>query len=398
MNNRSALLETLVREGDGYVIEARRALHAIPELAFAEHGTAAYIAGALRAMGYAPVTGMAGTGVTARLSFDGPDKEPGPTLMLRADMDALPVTEQTGLAFASTHRGYMHACGHDGHMAMLLGAAKALKALHGSPAAAGLSGSVLFVFQPAEESVGGAQPLVDEGLLDGVDQCLAIHIWPDLAEGGIGLKEGPLMAAMDRFEVRFTATGGHGGQPHLCTDALDAAARLACALNQIRRRVDPLKPAVLTVGCIRAGETYNVIPAEALLKGSVRCFDESVRNTWVDRIHAEAKGVCLATGAEYELRFLRGHGAVINDPVVTEGVRRAALRFAAPARVMPAAMTMGGEDFSVYQQYVPGCLIFLGSGTEGSKPLHNPGFCFNEAILGDGVRLFCEYASEYLAV
>ena len=394
MNDRSTLLETLVREQGDFIVASRRALHAIPELAFAEHKTAAHIAGALRAMGYAPVTGLAGTGVTARLDFGGQ----GPTLLLRADMDALPVGEETGLPFASTHEGRMHACGHDGHMAMLLGTAKTLKALHASPAAAGLAGSVLFVFQPAEEAVGGARPLVDAGVLDGVDQCLAIHIWPDLPEGCIGLKDGPLMASMDRFEVHISAAGGHGAQPHLCANALDAAAKLACALNRIVSRVDPLKAAVLSVGCIRAGDTYNVIPATALLKGSARCFDEDVRNSWQDRIHTEAKAVCLAAGADYELRFLRGHGPVINDPAVTEGVRRAALRFAGPSRVLPAPMTLAGEDFSDYLEQVPGCMIFLGAGADGSRPLHNPAFCFNEAILSDGVRLFCEYAADYLAV
>ena len=393
MSKQSSPLERLAREQGEYAAAMRRALHRIPELAFAEHKTAGVIASALREMGYAPVTGLAGTGVTARLDFGGQ----GPTLMLRADMDALPVTEETGLPFASEHEGRMHACGHDGHMAMLLGAAKALKALQGSTAATGLSGSVLFVFQPAEEAMGGAGPMVDEGLLDGVDQCLAIHIWPDLPEGCVGVKEGPLMAAMDRFEIHITASGGHGAQPHLCTDALDTAARLACALNQLRRRVDPLQPAVLTVGCIQAGDTYNVIPAKALLKGSARCFDEDVRNSWEDRIKAEAEAVCRATGASYELRFIRGHGAVFNDPAVTGAVHRAAERAVGMQRVVPAVMTLGGEDFSVYQERIPGCMIFLGSGTEGGKPLHNPGFCFNETILADGVRVFCEYVSEYLS-
>lgn len=393
MSDQSPSLASLAREQETYATAMRRTLHRIPELAFAEHKTAAVIAGALREMGYAPVTGLAGTGITARLDFGGQ----GPTLMLRADMDALPVAEETGFAFASEHEGRMHACGHDGHMAMLLGTAKALKTLRDSPAAAELSGSVLFVFQPAEESMGGARPMVDEGLLEDVDQCLAMHIWPDLPEGCVGLKDGPLMAAMDRFEVHITATGGHGAQPHLCTDALDAAARLARALNQVCRRVDPLKPAVLTLGCIQAGDTYNVIPSKALLKGSARCFDEDVRKTWEERINAEAEAVCLATGTSCELRFLRGHGAVVNDPAVTEAARRAAERAVGAQRVVPAVMTLTGEDFSVYQERVPGCMMFLGSGAEGGMPLHNPGFCFNEAILADGVRVFCEYVAEYLA-
>lgn len=389
----SECIHSLTEEARDFIISSRRALHAIPETAFTEHKTSAYIAETLHTLGYSPVTGIAGTGITATLRFAGP----GPCLMIRADMDALLVKEETGLPFASCHEGRMHACGHDGHMAMVLGAARVLSKLASGEEGKRLGGSVMFLFQPAEEAMGGAQPMIDSGVLEGVDRCLATHIWPALAEGCVGLREGPLMAAMDRFEIHLKGTGGHGAQPHLGTDALDAAAQLGCALQHIvSRRVNPLLPAVLSITCLRAGETYNVIPETALLMGSARAFHPEVRDAWAGHIEAVAEGITRGTGVSHELRFLRGHGPVLNDAEMTARMQLAAVRAVGSTNVVVPDMTMAGEDFSVYQEHLPGCLFFLGAGREDSLPLHNPGFHFNEEILVAGTRVFCEAAMEYL--
>ncbi|RPJ72714.1 MAG: amidohydrolase, partial [Desulfobacteraceae bacterium] len=229
------------------VIAARRDLHRIPETGFQEKKTAAAVAERLKQLGLAVRTGIAGTGVVGLLETG----RPGPTLMIRADMDALPITEETGLAFASTHPGCMHACGHDAHMAIALGAAAALVRLSER-----LRGNVKLVFQPAEEGPGGAQPMIEAGVLEDprVDFALACHLWSERPEGVIGVRSGAFLAAMDRFDIKILGRGGHAAQPHLCVDALEVATQVVAALQRIvSRQIDPLEPAVVTVGTFHAG-------------------------------------------------------------------------------------------------------------------------------------------------
>lgn len=381
MSNILQCLNRTISEILPYMTEARRRLHSIPELAFQETRTAEYAAGQLAGMGYAPVCGEVGTSVTAVLDTG----RPGPYIMLRADMDGLPVAEETGLPFASTHTGRMHACGHDGHMAMLLGTARVLWEIKEH-----LCGKIMLLFQPAEEDSGGAAPIVASGLLKGVDYCLGAHIWPELPHGMVGVKAGPLMAAVGRFDINVQGRGGHSSQPHLCVDALDVAGQIVTALRRIpAQQVDPLEPAVLTIGSLHSGTTYNVIPDTATILGCVRTYDMDLYLRWGELIDRAAQGVAAAYGASCVTSFAPGHPAVINPPELAAVVREAAVSAVGEERVAAPAVSLAGEDFSCYQEIMPGCFFFIGSGQGGCAPLHNPHFDFKEDLLAIGPAVFC---------
>ncbi len=374
-------LNSVILQNLPFMVEVREYLHSIPEVAFQEKRTSEYVAATLADLGFKPVCGEVGTSVTALLDSG----RPGPYIMLRADMDALPVTEETGLVFASGHPGRMHACGHDGHMAMLLGAAKTLMSIKEH-----LCGKILFLFQPAEEDIGGAEPIVASGLLRGVDYCLGAHIWPELPHGVLGVKSGPLMASVGRFEITVQGRGGHSSQPHLCVDALNAGVRVVEALRLIPlQKVDPLTPAILTIGSLRAGETYNVIPDTAQILGCVRTYDMELYKIWGELITEAAEGAAAACGASCAVRYTPGHPAVINPPELAAVVRRAAVESVGEELVVEPKPSLAGEDFSCYQENIPGCFIFIGAGREGCAPLHSPHFDFNEELLALGPMVFC---------
>ena len=382
-----------INQSSEYITNARRSLHQIPELGFEEVKTAAFIARELENMGLAPKCGIVGTGITASLSF----ARPGPTIMLRADMDALPVQEETGLSFASQHPGKMHACGHDGHVAMLLGAAQCLVWLSKTKEAEHLCGKVLFLFQPAEEAPGGALPMIEAGVLQGVDFCLGSHIWPEIPEGTVGVRKGPLMAAVDRFDITLRGRGGHGSQPHLVPDVLDAAAQLTAALQHVvSRRVNPVLPAVLTVGCLQAGHTYNVIPETARIMGCTRAFHPEVCKAWQGYIQEITEGICQSKAVSFDLLYQPGHGAVNNDEAITALVAKAASLAVGDENVVEPELSLAGEDFSCYQDVIPGCMFFVGAGTPDGKPLHSPHFAFNEQVLLNGTKVFSLAALEIL--
>ncbi len=383
-----ATVQRLAAEVESHIIAHRRALHAIPETGFEERCTAAYVAETLSGLGLPVRTGIATTGVTALLDTG----LEGPVVMLRADMDALPVTEATGLPFASRHEGRMHACGHDAHMAMLLGAAEMLSAIVREEPGR-LRGKVLFLFQPAEEGPGGAAPMIAEGVLDEpkVDVCLGAHVWPSLPVGTVGVKPGPLMAAMDRFELAVHGRGGHAATPHLCVDALETATQVVGALQRVvSRMTDPLEPVILTIGELHAGTAYNVIPGEAHMAGTVRTFSPDVRAAWEDRIRTVADGVCAAMGATATLDFHYCHGPVINTPRVAEVVRRAVVEARGEQAVTTPTPTLGGEDFSCFLERIPGCFFFVGCG--GDVPIHNPRFDLDERCLALGAETFVRAA------
>jgi len=383
-------LKQLVKEERDRVIEMRRDLHRIPEIGFELEKTSAYVAHCLRGEGLSVQTGIAQTGVVGLLETG----TPGPCLMIRADMDGLPISEETGLPFASTHENAMHACGHDGHMAMALGAARVLNRLRHA-----LKGSVKFLFQPAEEGPGGARPMIDAGVMEGpsVDYAVGCHLWPELPQGTIGVRPGIMMAAMDRFDIVVKGKGGHGAMPHQCVDALDTGVQVINALHRIvSRQMDPLMPTVVTIGSFHAGSAFNVIPAEAEILGTTRTFDREIWKSWPVRIETIVSGVCRSMGADYELNYGPGIPPLINDASVARVVRECAEEATGPDRVVEPEPTMGGEDMAFYLETSKGCFFFLGTKYEGCASLHSPRFDFNEDVLPLGVEMFCRIARELL--
>ncbi|MHC4458653.1 MAG: M20 metallopeptidase family protein [Planctomycetota bacterium] len=384
-------VKELVNEQKDLIINTRRDLHRIPETAYTEKKTAAYVTDYLNREGFEVQTGIAKFGVVGLMKTG----KPGPTLMIRADMDALPLSEATGLAFSSTHEGIMHACGHDAHMAMALGAATVLNKIKSE-----LSGNIKFLFQPAEEGPGGAKPMIEAGVMENprVDYSIGCHVWPDIPEGTIGLKAGRFMAAMDRFDLKIIGRGGHGAMPHLCVDALEVGIQVVNALQRIvSRHMNPLEPTVITVGSFHAGSAFNVIPGEAELSGTTRTFNENIWASWEKRIEKVVRGVCESMGAEFELKFAQGYPPTINDESMIEVIRRCAEKVVGKDRVVEPKPTMGGEDMAYYLQKSKGFFYALGVGREGSAPIHNPEFDFDEDILLLGVETHCRIGLDLLA-
>ena len=379
-------VKELVQKHKEQIVGIRRELHQIPEPAYTEKKTSARVADHLKTAGLDVQTGIAKFGVVGLLRTE----RPGPTLMIRADMDALPVTEQTGLPFSSAHAGAMHACGHDAHMAMVLGAALVLSKMKDK-----LKGNIKFIFQPAEEGPGGAKPMIEEGVMENpiVDYAVGCHLWPGSPEGTIGVKAGPIMAAMNRFDIRIIGSEGHGAMPHLCVDALEVGTQVVNALQRIvSRHMNPLKPTVVSVGAFHAGKAFNIIPGEAELCGTTRTFDLEIWNTWEPRIRKILQGVCDSMGARFELKFDFGYPPTINDPFMADLVRRCAEEVVGPDKVLEPEPTMGGEDMSYYLQRAKGCFFFLGVGRPGCAPLHNARFDFNEDVLLIGIETYCRIA------
>jgi len=384
-------LKTMVRGERDWIVKTRRELHQIPEPAYTEKKTSARVADYLAGEGLEVQTGIAKYGVVGLMNSG----RPGPGLMFRADMDALPIAEETGLPFASLHPGAMHACGHDAHMAMVLGAARILGRMKDR-----IRGSVKFIFQPAEEWPGGAKPMIDQGVLENpkVDYAFGCHLWPGSPEGTIGIKAGAIMAAMDRFDIRIVGKGGHGAMPHLCVDALEVGTQVVNALQRIvSRQMNPLKPTVVTVGSFHAGTAFNVIPGEAVMSGTTRTFDPDIWNSCELRLKKIVKGVCDSMGADFDFTYWKGYPPTINDSAMADLVRRCAEEVVGKDKVFEPESTMGGEDMAYYLERAKGCFFFLGVGREGTASLHNSRFDFNEDLLLLGVETYCRLALELLA-
>ena len=380
----------LLHQHKELIIKLRRDLHMIPEPAYTEKKTSAYVAENLRKQGLEVQTGIAQTGVVGLMKMGGPGK----TLMIRSDIDALYVNEATGLSFASMHDGAMHACGHDAHMSMVLGAAIILNKVKDK-----LNGNIKFLFQPAEEGPGGAKPMIEAGVMENpdVDFSVGCHVWPALPENTIGVKAGSLMAAMDRFDIKIVGSGGHGAMPHLCVDALEVGTQVINALQRIvSRHMNPLTPTVVTVGSFQAGTTFNVIPGEAEMCGTTRTFDRDIWDSWPERMEQIVSGVCRSMGADYELKYTQGYPPLFNDESMAAVVRKCATDVVGEERVVEPERTMGGEDMAFYLEKSKGCFFFLGVGREGCAPLHNPKFDFNEDVLLTGVETYCRIAFELL--
>jgi amidohydrolase len=372
------------------LITLRRDLHAHPELAYAEHRTAALVAAALRELGLEVHEGIGGTGVVGVLR-----QGAGRSIGLRADMDALPMQDQSGLPHASTFSGAHHGCGHDGHTSMLLGAARHLARTRR------FQGTVCFIFQPAEEGRAGARAMIDDGLFERFpcDAVYALHNWPDLPLGQAQSRPGAIMAAADRFDISVRGPGGHAAQPQHTPDAVLAASQLVCQLNTIvSRRIDPGESAVLSVTRIEGGHSHNVLPAEVNITGTVRSFDAPTQDRIEAALRAAAAGVALASGTDIEVQYTRYYPATVNRPAQAELALAAAADAGLQASVA-ARPAFTSEDFAFMLQARPGAYLWLGQGFNGdeaqvqalswaSRPLHHPCYDFNDRALPLGLRWF----------
>jgi amidohydrolase len=369
------------------LVSLRREIHRHPELAFAETKTAARVARYLEGSRLSVRT-VGGTGVVAETAA-----RPGRRVLLRVDMDGLPIQEESRAPYASEVPGAMHACGHDGHTAMGAAAARAL-------AQRELPGSARLLFQPAEEGEGGAESVLRDGVMDGVDVVLGVHLWNELPVGTLGVKAGPLMAAVDRLKIVVHGRGGHGGLPQRAHDPIVAAAHLVTALQSIvSREVSPLSAAVVTLGSIHGGEAFNVIPDSVTLTGTIRTFDAALRGSMPERLQRIAGGIATALGCRAEVDVRAGNPAVVNDAGVAEIARRAAVRVVGEALVVSPEPTMGGEDMALYFERVPGCFVFVGSANPErglSESHHSPRFDFDEDALLVGCEFLVQAAQEAL--
>lgn len=385
-------LKKLVEQSLDTVVALRRYFHTYPELSGQEFNTQRKIMAELSALGLESRP-AAGTGVIADLVGG----KPGKVVAVRADMDALQLQDDCDKPYRSINHGVCHACGHDGHMAMALGVATVLTKLR-----ANLAGTVRFLFQPCEENFpGGAMPLIAEGGLDGVDSIIGAHLWQPLPVGSIGINQGRMMAAPDEFTITVKGRGGHGSMPHQTVDSLLVGAQIAVALNTIvGRSVDPLEPAVLSLGMFKAGDVFNVIPDTAVMKGTVRSFERDVREKIFRRIEQVVKGICDAAGAGCEIDAALGHPPVINNPAIAAVVAEAGRETLGADGVVENRPVMSGEDFSFYQEKVPGAFVFIGAGnpTKGIVyPHHHPKFDIDEAALGYGVEVMARAALKLLS-
>ena len=381
-----------IKDIEKNIIDWRRDFHQYPELGFDEHRTSKIIGEALKEMGLAPKMNVGKTGVTADLTFG-----EGPTIALRADMDALPMQEASGLDFSSKHDGVMHACGHDGHMAMLLGAAKVLTQNGDS-----FNGTVRFIFQPAEEGAGGARYMIEDGCLDGVDEIYGIHVWNYQPVGEVGITDGPVLAAADMFEINIKGIGGHGAAPQGTVDAVVVASHLVQALQTIvSRNTNPLESTVVTIGTINGGHNFNIIADEVTLSGTARAYTEENRNLIKTRMAEIIDGVAKTFGAEISFDYEDGYPPTINHTDPVNKVLKAAERVVGEKAGMPY-LSMGGEDFSYYLQKIPGCFFFVGSAPNDQKlfetPHHCSHFTMDERALLVGPSIYLNLVDDLLGI
>ncbi|MGG5254287.1 M20 family metallopeptidase [Neobacillus sp. SM06] len=374
------------------VIRWRRHLHENPELSFQEEKTAQFIYDTLASFGNLELSRPTKTSVMARLIGN----QPGKVLAIRADMDALPIQEENTFEFASKNPGVMHACGHDGHTAMLLGTAKVLSQL-----ASEIKGEVRFFFQHAEELFpGGAEEMVQAGVMDGVDLVIGTHLWSPIEKGKVGISYGPMMAAPDTFHITVKGKGGHAALPHDTIDSIAIAAQVVTNLQHIvSRNTDPLDNLVVSVTQFIGGTTHNVIPGSVELCGTVRSFDAKLREAVPGKMEQIVKGITSAHGASYDFKYVNGYRPVINDEQVTKVLEETVLEVFGEEALDLMRPNMGGEDFSAFQQKAPGAFFYVGAGNREmgiTYPHHHARFTIDEDALEIGVKMFLHATFKFL--
>jgi amidohydrolase len=370
------------------VITLRRDFHMHPELGFEELRTSRIVADRLKALGYEVRTGVGQTGVVGILRTG----KPGRTILLRADMDGLPVHEESGVDFSSKERGKMHACGHDGHVAILLGAAQMIVERRDL-----IVGTIVLCFQPAEEGKGGAKAMIEAGVLEDphVDKVYGLHLASLHPVGVVAVRPGPVMASSDSIEITIRGRGGHGAAPHQTVDPILTAAQFITSVQSVvSRNVDPVQPAVVTIGSLHGGTIHNVIPDDVAMLGTVRAFDQAVREQMKPRIEAVLKGCCDSAGASYDYDYLWRYPVTVNNAAEAAYVADLAARTLGAARSVEFERTMGAEDFSFMLEQRPGCFFFVGaqSGPETAVAHHNAKFAIDERCLETGVQMMTALA------
>ncbi|MDM5187163.1 amidohydrolase [Bacillus sp. DX4.1] len=366
------------------LIEWRRHFHMYPELSFQEEKTSQFVYDILQTIPHLEVSRPTKYSIMARLI----GKQPGKTIAIRADMDALPIQEENHFEFVSTYSGVMHACGHDGHIAMLLGTVHALVGQREK-----VHGEIRFLFQHAEENFpGGAQEMVAAGVMENVYCIIGAHLWASLEVGKVGIIYGPAMAAPDVFKITIEGKGGHAGIPHETIDSIAIGTQVVSQLQQIVSRLtDPLDSLVLSVTQFHAGTTHNVIPEQAKIEGTVRSLKHELREKTAERIEKITKSITEAYGASYTFSYEYGYRPVVNDEQITKHVERAALQLYGREKVVRLQPTMAGEDFSAFLQKAPGTFFFIGAGNKEKGivyPHHHPRFTIDEDALPIGVEVF----------
>lgn len=377
-----AWIKQRIKELEPKIIEMRRYLHQHPEPGFQEYNTAKFVSEILTGLGLEVKTGIAKTGVTAVLRGG----KPGKMVALRADMDALTITEKTGLPFASVNPGVMHACGHDAHTAAMLGTAMVLCELREE-----LTGSIKFIFQPAEEGPGGARPMIEEGVLEGVDAIIGAHVWQQYPVGKVAVRYGEAMACLDSIDILILGKGCHGAAPHQGVDAVAVASQVVSALQTIAsREVNPVKPVVVTVGTINGGYAYNIIADEVAMKGTVRALDAELRRSMPERIERVIRGVTEGMRADYTFSYHFGYPPTVNNDGITAKVEKTLTRvFGAERMIRVPEPSMGGEDMAYYLEKIPGTYFFVGS-SNPEKGIDSPGHKSTFDIDEDAIAIMTE--------
>ncbi|MDH7785529.1 amidohydrolase [Ochrobactrum sp. 19YEA23] len=381
-------LDALVKEVTDKVIAWRRHIHANPELSFQEHDTGEFIVKTLRSFGNIEISRPSGTSVVGRLVGE----LPGPTIAIRADFDALPITEDTGLSFASRNPGVMHACGHDGHTAILLGSAAVLSQLSNR-----IGGEIRFLFENGEETPpGGAAGMIANGVMKGVDRVIGLHLWSPYEIGVVQVNARHVMAACDVFKVTVKGKGGHIGAPHAAVDPISIAAQIITNLQYlVAREIDPLHSAVVGVTEFHSGRSVGVIPATATISGGTNTFDPGIRDLIEHRIGEIATGISATHGAACDYEYTRIYDSVVNDPQTASIVSAVATTLFGSRQVSELPPIMPGEDFSAFGHKAPSCFVLLGAGNTAkgiTAPHHDAAFDFDEDALAMGVRLFVHSA------